>query len=417
MRSGRALAHTAVAMPPTVWTPIEDWLREHTPERLTLLGEPATREAVESLQGALGDMRLPREFVDAWSAHDGERIDQPETLVRGRQLLPIGAILSEWETMRESAKDNPYEVEAEAGIRPSYWEDGWVPFVLLGGASDYHCIDLSPTSDGTPGQIIAVYHDLTRRRVVAPDLVTYFAVVLERLRRGENAEPSAALTTALVHAFADRADRFREAGFGTLFQGDTEEQAARALSRLSLARARVIDGATLAHEVFLEANPPLFRETDSTVRRMADTFDERAKREGLDARATEGERGLSSTQTLALALVGKANSELRAKGSKLRWHGLDRIDAGHALDARRWILVTDAQATALTRAGLYRSYAQTLVRSLSTLPLAIAFWVALAFAVKRSSTAAGVLALVLWVLYVGARLCLKRTSEPRRPAR
>jgi hypothetical protein len=79
--------------------------------------------------------------------------------------------------------------------------------------------------------------------------------------------------------------------------------------------------------------------------------------------------------------------------------------------------VTDAQATALTRAGLYRSYAQTLVRSLSTLPLAIAFWVALAVAVKRSSTTAGVIALVLWVLYVGARLYLKRTSEPRRPAR
>lgn len=186
-------------MTDTVWASIEKALRDRGGSTDELLGAGATDEDLAKLQALLAPHALPEAFVLAWKQHDGEALGRDDTLVRGRLLLPLRAIASEYETMREVAEKNPYDVEADVGVRREMFAKGWVPFVLLGGSSDFHCVDLDPADGGTPGQIIAVSHEITPRTVVAKDLASYFSNFAARISGGDatdSSDPRADSTTS-----------------------------------------------------------------------------------------------------------------------------------------------------------------------------------------------------------------------------
>lgn len=168
----------------SLWSPVERALDAKDPALLARLGPGASEQDWAPLRAALGDRALPEDFVRAWSAHNGEAFGHDDTLVKGRFLLPISAIVSEYETMCEVASKESYDVPSDPQIAPVLWSRGWVPIVLLGGSSDFHCIDLDPTPEGTRGQIIAVSHEITPRTLVAPDLASYLARYAERLASG-----------------------------------------------------------------------------------------------------------------------------------------------------------------------------------------------------------------------------------------
>lgn len=177
-----------------LWTPLEDWLRAHTLEGGAVLNEGASDDDLARVESELG-VTLPDDFRDAWRAHDGESPGD-RTLIRLRHLLPLAAIAAEWRQMNESlaagAAGRPENVcDAGAGVRAMYWNPRWIPFVLLGGATDFHCLDLDPAEGGRVGQVISVSDDLVRREVVAPDLAQYFDDLARRLR----GEPAATAPT------------------------------------------------------------------------------------------------------------------------------------------------------------------------------------------------------------------------------
>jgi cell wall assembly regulator SMI1 len=177
-------------MAETLWSPIEQTLRAESESALARLGAAASDEDLANLRGALGTRALPEPFVSAWRAHDGEALGRDETLLRGRLFLPLRAMQSEYEALRERAANASGEVEADEGVRATVWTEGWVPFVLLGGASDFHCVDLDPADGGQPGQVIEVSRDLRRRKLVAPDLATYFARCAEAIADQQGAARS-----------------------------------------------------------------------------------------------------------------------------------------------------------------------------------------------------------------------------------
>jgi cell wall assembly regulator SMI1 len=181
----RHAAKTVVAlravMSETVWAPIERALSGSSRATDASLGEAASDEDLSKLRALLAPFELPESFVAAWKQHDGEALGRDETVVRGRLLLPLRAIASEYATMREVAERESYDVEADAGVRRERFAKGWLPIVLLGGASDFHCIDLDPADGGAAGQIIEVSHEITPRRLIAKDLASYFASMAARL--------------------------------------------------------------------------------------------------------------------------------------------------------------------------------------------------------------------------------------------
>ena len=173
-------------MSETVWAPIERALSAQQGESDASLGDGASDEDLSKLRASLAPFELPEDFVAAWKQHDGEALGREATVVRGRLLLPLRAIASEYATMREVAERETYDVDADAGVRRELFAKGWLPIVLLGGASDFHCIDLDPAEGGIAGQIIEVSHEITARRVVAKDLASYFAAMAQRIGASED---------------------------------------------------------------------------------------------------------------------------------------------------------------------------------------------------------------------------------------
>lgn len=172
-------------MSETVWAPIERALSAQQRVSDAALGDGASDEDLSKLRASLAPFELPEDFVAAWKQHDGEALGREATVVRGRLLLPLRAIASEYATMREVAERETYDVDADAGVRRELFAKGWLPIVLLGGASDFHCIDLDPAEGGIAGQIIEVSHEITARRVVAKDLASYFAAMAQRIGASE----------------------------------------------------------------------------------------------------------------------------------------------------------------------------------------------------------------------------------------
>jgi cell wall assembly regulator SMI1 len=174
----------------SLWAPLERALDAKGPALIARLGPAAAAQDWARLRAALGDRALPEDFVAAWSAHDGEAFGHDDTFVAGRLLLPIKAIVSEYEAMREAAASAPREVPSDPQIAPVRWSSGWVPIVLLGGSSDVHCVDLDPTPEGTVGQIIAVPREMTARTLVAPNLRSYLAAYARQLEDEHDGAPA-----------------------------------------------------------------------------------------------------------------------------------------------------------------------------------------------------------------------------------
>lgn len=57
-------------------------------------------------------------------------------------------------------------VEADRGVRSTWWSRHWIP-VMHNGGGDYLCADLDPAEGGSKGQIISYYHDEMFRSLVA----------------------------------------------------------------------------------------------------------------------------------------------------------------------------------------------------------------------------------------------------------
>ncbi len=162
-------------------------MREHLPSGLERLGVPVDEEALRRFEESLG-VALPDAFRATWREHDGEEFGGSEYLFPMVQYLPLAAIVSERDEMIAQL-DAHYSGErnvapAVGHVRAQYWNRRWIPFALLGGASDFYCLDLDPPDGGTAGQVIRVSAKNWERTVIAPDLTTYFDELAAKLRDG-----------------------------------------------------------------------------------------------------------------------------------------------------------------------------------------------------------------------------------------
>jgi cell wall assembly regulator SMI1 len=177
---------TPDAEPPTAaraYARIEAWLGKHAPNFCDALAGPASPADLKVLASLAGGS-LPAAVREAYARHDGQAFEAPSlvSLFAGYELLPIQMARSEYESMCAAPPD--CSLEAEGPVRGHYWSRGWFPVTLLGGASNYHCLDFDPAPGGTVGQVIEVFHDGGERRVIAGDLGEYLARFARALERG-----------------------------------------------------------------------------------------------------------------------------------------------------------------------------------------------------------------------------------------
>lgn len=145
------------------WERLEAWLKANNPSLLADLNPPATDADIRELEKKLG-VKLPVDFVECLKVHDGQR-GRGDWLFDGNEFLSTRNILMSWSAWTDLLEDGDFDGKVSrpaAGIQPGWWVKGWIPFATNGGG-DYLCLDLSPSSSGSAGQVIKVFHDFPDR--------------------------------------------------------------------------------------------------------------------------------------------------------------------------------------------------------------------------------------------------------------
>lgn len=167
------------------WKEFEAWLDRHTEEFEGALREGASKKLIDATQTALG-VTFPPELREFYQCHDGQDPDSPG-LFDGFSFLSLTEMLGE----REIQNDLDQQVESflldsapPPSIRPASWRPGWIPFAS-NGCGDLICVDLDPTEDGRPGQVIGVWLTPPERTLEAPSIDAWFDDYVQKVLRGE----------------------------------------------------------------------------------------------------------------------------------------------------------------------------------------------------------------------------------------
>ncbi len=168
------------------WKRINKWLKKNAPD-WDALNKKASKKAIKEAEALLG-MPLPEELNQSYSYHDGgnQIFPTPDPLDIGFYLMPLDEVGNDWTIQKELldigefAGEHP---ESAKGIRKAWWNVGWIPFASNGGG-DYFCIDMSPTSAGTIGQVISHNHETGEHLLLAPSLRQFLHQLASNLEEG-----------------------------------------------------------------------------------------------------------------------------------------------------------------------------------------------------------------------------------------
>jgi len=150
---------------------LTDWILKNAPEFSEQFGHAADLSDLAKVQSLLGQS-LPDSYLSFLKKHDGFS-DQIGIL----EFLSLRYATSEYEDMqRASALFEVRKEDVKGPVRPLFKNKLWWPIVLIGGASNYYCIDLDPAPGGEVGQVIEVTKYLTRQ-LVAPSFEQFIKMI------------------------------------------------------------------------------------------------------------------------------------------------------------------------------------------------------------------------------------------------
>lgn len=137
----------------------------------------ASDEDFKRLEEVLG-FGLPDAFKAVYHIHNGS--DNAGNFI-DENWLTIDGIISEytvWKTLYEEGcfDEDGVDIgcEPDDGIQSNFWfNPKWIP-LTANGCGDGKMMDLDPTSDGTVGQIIQMWHDDPSRTLEAVSLMAFF---------------------------------------------------------------------------------------------------------------------------------------------------------------------------------------------------------------------------------------------------
>ncbi|MFC5704106.1 SMI1/KNR4 family protein [Cohnella faecalis] len=169
-----------------IWIRLERWLEEEAPEILSDLNAGATEAEIAALEEATG-LQLPSDLKESLNIHNGQN-GEGQWLFAGWEFLSTERILDEWKVWKElydKKSFDSWDVDAESGIANEWWNPAWIP-ITYNGSGDHHCIDLSPTKDGTIGQVITMWHDSDERRIVASSYRQWLELIVAKFEANDS---------------------------------------------------------------------------------------------------------------------------------------------------------------------------------------------------------------------------------------
>lgn len=161
----------------------------HLDVYLKYFNKPASSTDISALEKSIG-IKLPRELAEFLKIHNGADVDDfydkdhPIHDIFGTQMSSTEYIEGTYECNTGLLEDGDFddmhdEVDAGPGVKKVWWDAKWIPFTHDGGGNSV-CIDMSPASGGTKGQIIKFDHDYGARKVIANSFVEWLDQKVEK---------------------------------------------------------------------------------------------------------------------------------------------------------------------------------------------------------------------------------------------
>ena len=162
----------------------KQWLALNYSDGLLDLNSPATNDEIEELRSALG-VDLPDDFISVLKIHNGQK-GEVAWLFDSQEFLSTQRIIEEfniWKNLLETKLQGKVSV-ADDGLTNEWLNINLIPFTS-DGCGFHYCLDLSPTSSGTKGQIITLWYELDEREIVSQSFSLWFKEYVELLNSGE----------------------------------------------------------------------------------------------------------------------------------------------------------------------------------------------------------------------------------------
>lgn len=169
------------------WQRLEKWLSENFPPALENLRDPATEEAIASVEFQI-QLMLPEALKESFKIHDGEEHNYlPGVLADGYWLMPLEHACETWKQLKDLAaelfgtEDNPtqWRSQVEDGIifikgavKPLIGSPKWFPIANMNGDIT-RFLDFDPPDGGTLGQVIEIDAEACQFQVIAPSFLEY----------------------------------------------------------------------------------------------------------------------------------------------------------------------------------------------------------------------------------------------------
>lgn len=163
------------------WQIIEDSLRINNPDILEDLNPPASDYEINELEKKINN-KLPSDFIEFLKIHNGQK-GLSNGLFNDLEFLSTDRIFEEWTIWKELKDNNELsenEADTEKGVQNVWWSPQWIPFTY-NGAGDNMCLDLAPGIGGHLGQVIAMWHDDSKRIIEANSFTAWLSSFINTL--------------------------------------------------------------------------------------------------------------------------------------------------------------------------------------------------------------------------------------------
>lgn len=185
------------------WARLERAVASQLGEGSWAFGEPATPQQIETAERILG-IEFPLCFRSSLLLHDGDAFRPSGAGTVSSigpfgelDLLPLSAVVAEWQVWQESLCTSPLTPNPDPGVRAIWWSPKWIPITVIGGETRHHCLDLDPGAGGTVGQVIEVCKNDGDRPLRAPSYQAFLSQLTSDIHDGRLAMEQGRLTPRL----------------------------------------------------------------------------------------------------------------------------------------------------------------------------------------------------------------------------
>jgi cell wall assembly regulator SMI1 len=153
---------------------LDSWLSAHRPDYYSRLQAGVSSSTLDEFEARFS-VQLPESFRAFYQWRNGQATACFDSFENNRMFSSLEEI-----TETKEVLDEMIGADFED---PRWWRLGWIPFLANGGG-DHLCLDVRAVDGGTPGQVIAYWHDWDNRSIEHPSFEKWLSSLVTSMEAG-----------------------------------------------------------------------------------------------------------------------------------------------------------------------------------------------------------------------------------------